>query len=46
MQTSRLSVIAQAHLYLKVRWPHFVILTPPKFRCCTRGKMNKISRFC
>ena len=35
MQTSRLSVIAQVHLYLKVRWPHFVMLTPSKSRCCT-----------
>ena len=26
------------HYYLKVRWPHFVILTPSKFRCCTPSK--------
>ena len=25
-------------LYLKARWPHFVILTPSKFRCCTPSK--------
>ena len=26
------------HLYLKARWPHFVILTPPKYRCCGPSK--------
>ena len=26
------------HLYLKARWPHFVTLTPPKYRCCAPSK--------
>ena len=26
------------HLYLKVRWPRFVILTPPKYLCCAPSK--------
>ena len=26
------------HLYLKARWPRFVILTPPKYRCCVPSK--------
>ena len=26
------------HLYLKVRWPHFVISTPSKYRCCAPSK--------